>query len=312
MTGALRATTLLLLSLLLAVFAGTDGLGLPAVDVLIELRLPRLLLAVVAGSTLAVSGVGCQALLRNTLAEPYVLGVSGGAALGGVLGALLVGWLGGPVWLASGFAVVGAMVAAGLVLARGDRAYSQGELLLQGVVFNAFAAAVVTVVKTLVSASQAQEILYWLMGQLAIYDPVLLSLTAAASLVSFVGLWRQARALDALALGDKTAHSLGVDIERTRRSTYLSLSFGVGVLVSVVGLIGFVGLLVPHLVRRGGVERHQPLMLQSGVLGASLLLVSDAICRLGFVLFATELPVGVLTAFLGAPFFVWKLRRNES
>lgn len=295
-----------------ACVAGSDGVHLPSHDIFMLLRLPRIVLGLCAGAALSAGGVTCQALLRNPLADPYVLGLSGGAALGAVLASTLA-WGGPPpMWVAIGSACAGAWLASLLVFAAPGRTVPVGALLLSGVVFNAFAAAVITLVKTLVSANKAQEVLFWLMGQLEMYDYYYIGgLCAAVAVGIGIVLWH-GRALDVLVQGDDTAHTLGVDLASVRRQLYFALTLLIGSVVAVTGLIGFVGLVIPHLVRAGTGARHRPLIVLSALWGAILVVVADALCRLAFVFFATELPVGVLTAFIGAPFFVVVLRRSRA
>ncbi len=301
-----RALAALLVALVFAAFCGTDGLSMPEPELFWSLRAPRLILALLVGVGLASAGVASQALLQNPLADPFVLGVSGGAALGAVL--LSVFTREAPAWALVASAMVGAFSAAALVFARRSRT-PVVSLLLTGVVFNSFAAALITLVKTLVSAQKAQEILFWLMGQMSVYDYSYIALLAAIVLVGCSALLTQARALDVLVQGDDVAQTLGVDPAGVRTRVYVALSLLVGGVVAVTGLIGFVGLVVPHIVRARIGSRHLPLFLVSSAWAAVLVLMADAACRLLFVPFSTELPVGVLTAFLGAPYFMWALRK---
>jgi iron complex transport system permease protein len=292
-----------------ACFAGSDGLHWPSRDIFFLLRLPRVMLGLCAGAALSAGGVTCQALLRNPLADPYVLGLSGGAALG----AVLVSALGAPpLWAVLAAACAGAWIASLLVFAAPGRAVPVGALLLSGVVFNAFAAAVIMVIKTLISANKAQEILFWLMGQLEMYDYYYIGALTIVVLIGLAMLLWHGRALDVLVQGDDTARALGVDLTRVRWQLYFALTLLIGSVVAATGLIGFVGLVIPHLVRARTGARHRPLLVLSAIWGAVLVVVADGCCRLAFVWFATELPVGVLTAFIGAPFFVGVLRRSRS
>ncbi len=306
------AVLALALVITLALFAGADGFGVPAPDIFWLLRVPRVWLGLIAGAALAAGGVTCQALLRNPLADPYVLGLSGGAALGAVLAQVLLASLGLPLWIVLAAAWGGAWLASLLVFAApGTRDVSVGALLLSGVVFNAFAAAVITLVKTLVSATKAQEVLFWLMGQLSMYDKTYIAWLALAVLFGLALLFWHARALDLLVQGDDVAQSLGVDLVKVRRQLYFALTLLVGSVVAATGLIGFVGLVVPHLLR-GRTVRHRQLLILSALWGGVLVVGADAICRAAFAWVATELPVGVLTAFIGAPFFMVTLRRKKS
>ena len=309
MTRAIVTVTVLCSAIAFAAASGTDGFSLPPDDLFWSLRAPRLILGLLVGVARASAGVASQALLQNPLADPYVLGVSGGAALGAVILGVLVN--DPPPFAPIAAAMVGAATAAALVFSRRSRAQiSVTSLLLTGVVFNAFAAAVITLVKTLVSAQKAQEILFWLMGQLTVYEYSYIGLLAAIVLVGLGALLASARGLDVLVQGDDVAQTLGVDPARVRTRVYVALSLVVGGVVAVTGLIGFVGLVIPHVVRARAGSRHLPLFILASAWAAALVLVADALCRLLFQSFATELPVGVLTAFIGAPYFMWALRRS--
>lgn len=290
-----------------AAFAGTQGLAPVDPEIFWLLRAPRLLLALIAGAGLAASGVACQALMLNPLADPYVLGVSGGAALAAVLASVLVSAL--PPWAMTLAAIVGAFIAATLVFwgGRGKRV-SVTTLLLSGVVFNAFATAVITLVKTVVSAQKAQEILFWLMGQLTVYDFRYIAGAGGATAVAMVVLFLEARHLDVLVQGDDVAQTLGIDPARVRRRVYTALTVIVGAVVSLTGLIGFIGLIVPHLVRLA-VGNDQRLLLPASVLaGGSLLVIADTLAR--SIVAPQQLPVGVLTALIGVPVFLFLLTRD--
>jgi iron complex transport system permease protein len=294
-------------ALMLGAFASTQGFGMTEAELFWILRAPRLLLALLAGMGLAASGVACQALMLNPLADPYVLGVSGGAALGAVL-ASVFGDL--PAWAMIAFSIAGAFVAATLVFVTGrKRGVSVTTLLLSGVVFNAFATAVITLIKTVVSAQKAQEILFWLMGQMSVYDYTYIACAGGVTLLALAVLFIEAPRLDVLVQGDDVAQTLGVDPERVRFRVYTALTVIVGAVVALTGLIGFIGLIVPHIMRLQMGPKHRPLLVASAFVGGAMLLVADACCRLAFPVVSTELPVGVITAFVGAPYFMWALRK---
>jgi len=301
-----------------AAFSGVE----PDHAILLELRLPRALLAAVVGAALAGAGVALQALLRNALAEPFVLGVSGGAALGGTLvilaatlavrvlgpGAALFSE-GAPVALG---AVAGAAASAVLVfgLSRIQGHPVPETALLVGVVFNAFASGLITVLRLLVPPEQAARLLYWLLGTVAyqgggtiLAGAVGVALTLAL-LVLFSG------RLNLLTLADEEAASLGVDVRRTRAVIFFAASAATGAAVALSGMVGFVGLIVPHLVRRVAGPDHRLLVPTSALFGAAFLVMADALARLLFLPLGTEPPVGAVTAFLGGPFFLWLLRRS--
>lgn len=292
---------------------------------LLSLRLPRALLALGVGAALAVSGCALQALLRNPLADPFVLGVSGGAALGGALAlslglpalAALLGAEGAaanalgfsPIALA---AFLGALVSTGLVLFTGRIAgrLDPHATLLAGVVFNAFAAAGITLLKALAPPERVGALLGWLSGTLGHPAPTTLLLLGVVVAASTWGLARDGRALDLLTQGDAVAFTLGIDVERVRLRVLTLSSLLVATAVAVSGLVGFVGLLVPHLLRLLLGPGHRRLVPYAALAGAAFLALADLATRLAFPLLGSEAPVGVVTAMLGGPAFLWLLHRE--
>jgi iron complex transport system permease protein len=282
--------------------------------ILLDVRLPRVLLAAVAGAGLSLVGAVFQALLRNPLAEPYVLGVSGGSALGATIaiaaGLSATGLLGAALVPAA--ALLGGLGATFLVyfIARGARPEASGtSILLAGVMVNAIAAALITFLKTLVSPSRAQQLLRWLTGFVDLPTPsglVAVSLYVAAGSAVLV---RDAARLNLLALGDDAAAHLGVDVRALERRVFLASSAVVGAIVSVTGLIGFVGLVVPHALRRLAGPDHRTLLPLSMAAGAAMVVACDLGSRLSFRWLHTEPPVGAITALIGGPAFLWMLRR---
>jgi iron complex transport system permease protein len=281
-------------------------------------RLPRVIFGLVVGAALACSGAVFQAVLRNPLADPYILGVSGGAALGGSLfvalgGASLglMGALGLP-----GASFVGALAAIALILAVGrwgpDGRTGTYVLLLTGVVANAFASSCITFMKAVISAIKAQELLFYLMGSLAIegVGATETAVVAGVTVLCLVIVYAFARDLNVLSLGDDEASSLGVEPERVRAITVLVSSFAVALAVAYTGLIGFVGLVVPHGVRLLVGPDHRVLLPVCALGGAAFLVLSDVAARSAFGLMNTAIPVGVMTAFIGAPLFIVFLRRH--
>ncbi len=285
-------------------------------------RLPRVVFAGLVGAALAVGGAVFQAVLRNPLADPYILGISGGAALGGTLlltlGSVTVGALvlGTPV-----AAFAGAMGALAVIFGvekwtppgRG----STYVLLLTGVIVNAFAASVIMFFQSVVSARKAQEILFYLMGSLAVEGTPVAVMGAAAVVIlgSIVVIYAFARDLNALSLGDEDAAYLGVEVRKVRRVTVTVASLAVAVAVAFSGIIGFVGLVVPHAVRLVVGPDHRVLLPACAFGGAAFLTGADVVARAMFSLLGTTLPVGVLTSMIGAPlflYFLWRsLRRSE-
>lgn len=282
--------------------------------ILVGVRLPRIALAALAGGGLAAVGVAFQAILRNPLAEPYVLGVSGGAALGATIAIVAAGSI-GAAWL--GFVVPAAALAGGLgatalvyAVANAGGVSSGASILLAGVIVNAIAGALITFIKTLVSASKAQELLFWLMGFLDVPSPLTLVMLAAYVGAGAVVLVADSGRMNLLALGDEPAQHLGVDVRALERRVYFACSLVVGAIVSVTGLIGFVGLVVPHALRRILGPDHRVLVPVSLITGGAMLVLCDLVARLSFQWLGTEPPVGAVTALVGGPLFLLLLRRR--
>ena len=301
------AAALLVISMVVGLCVGTSSVGwelpLSQWDLVSAVRLPRVLLGAVAGAALAVSGVAFQAILRNPLADPYIAGVSGGAALGGVL-ALVLG-LSSPFSLPV-FAFLGAAVSTAVLFGAARRRGTADPLtlLLLGVIFNAFAAAVVTLVKTVVGAHKAQEILFWLMGAVQVESFTTILVAAVGTLFGVLVLQAMAGTLNLLTLGEDQATSLGLDVDWCRKLAFASGALLVGTVVASCGMIGFVGLVVPHVLRRIAAADHRLLVPISALGGASFLVLCDCLARLSFYFFGSEVPVGVITAFTGGPFFM--------
>ena len=294
--------------------AFTDGTT--AHTILVSLRLPRVFLAAMVGAALAASGSMLQALLRNPLADPFVLGVSGGAALGATIAIALGFSASGAIGLsgASLFALVGAVVSTGLVLAVGRSSRSEGSTgtLLAGVIFNAFALAAIIFIKALVAPDKLGEVLFWLAGSLGHESWSALTFSGAIVTLSLLVMFTLAPRINLLMLGDDDAQSLGVDVRRTRRVLLLLASAAVSAAVALSGLVGFVGLLVPHLARLVLGADQRLSLPASALLGASFLMLADLAARLMFRVFHTEPPVGVITALLGGPLFLLLMMRRRA
>ena len=275
-------------------------------------RLPRTLAGALVGSTLATSGVVFQALLRNPLATPFTLGVSAGASLGAMV-AITFGMpllsLGFPLTPAASFA--GSLLAVGVVYALASarhRGISTDVLLLAGVTMNAFFSALILFVQYFADYAETFRILRWLMGDLDVssYDPLLTSLPLViAAFAAFAWL---ARPLNLLSLGPDAAESRGLDVVRAQRVAFLSASLATGAAVSVGGPVGFIGIIVPHLVRLLVGADHRIVLPASALFGAAFLIACDVLART--VMSPLELPVGVITALIGGPFFLWLLVRR--
>ena len=278
--------------------------------ILLDLRLPRVQLGLLVGAALAVSGTTFQALLRNPLADPYLLGLSGGAALGAVL-VLVTGVTAAAPLLLPAAAVAGALVAVVAVwrLAAGAGALPPTSLILSGVVVSSFCSALVMFLASVSPAGRVQGALYWLMGSLAspprgVLAPVAVAVIAGTAALSLAG-----SRLNALSLGEETAAHLGVDVPRTRALLFFGASQVTGAAVAAAGLVGFVGLVVPHALRTLVGADHRLLLPASALAGAAVLALADTAAR--SILPPAEVPVGVVTALFGAPFFLVLLRRRR-
>jgi iron complex transport system permease protein len=269
------------------------------------------LLAAVVGAALAVSGVLFQALLRNPLADPYILGVSGGAALGGIAMLSLGGALGLGYGAVPPAAFAGALATTVLLYAiaavRGR--LSPTHLLLTGVVFNAFASAAIVFLASLAGLEESGDIYVWLIGSLSAIRADVVGWVACFLALGLLTALPLARGLNLMALGEEGAAQLGVDVERVKRVLLLSTSLMVGAAVSVAGLIGFVGLIIPHLLRLVFGPDHRLLVPAAALGGASFLVLCDGVART--LLAGRELPVGAITAVAGGPLFLYLLRRTQ-
>jgi iron complex transport system permease protein len=281
-------------------------------SVVLEVRLPRVILGLLVGGALALAGVILQALLRNDLAEPYLVGVGPGAFLGVTLAAILFGGATGipdPAVRAA-FALGGAAIVCVMVFSfvRRTGRSAGPTLLLAGVALGAFASAVATAL-LYGAVADWHKVVYWLLGHLGASPASDLWLVFGALVVAFALAVVHARDLDAVALGEEGAWLVGVDVRRLLVLLGLAACLLAGVSVSVAGLIGFVGLLVPHLARGLVGPAHRRLLPTALGLGAGLLVLADALARVALT--PQELPVGVVTAALGAPFLAWILLRSR-
>jgi iron complex transport system permease protein len=298
----------LLLAFALSLAVGPSGFGLGAGGeagtlILREIRLPRALLGVLVGAALGLSGAALQGYLRNPLAEPGLIGVSGGAALGAVLAIHLGLSQALPLALPIG-GLVGAALAMLAVLALAGLNGGPVTLILAGLAVSGIATALVSLVLNLSQNPFASvEMVYWLMGSLA--DRSLLQVWLAAPLMvaGMALLLLLGRALDALSLGEDAARSLGIDLGRARLALVAGTALGVGAATAVTGIIGFVGLLVPHVLRPFTGHRPGLLLPASALAGGVFLLVADTALRVAQPW--VDVRIGVLTALIGAPFFVW-------
>jgi iron complex transport system permease protein len=293
-----------------SVLAGGTDTG-AAADIVLRVRLPRALLGMGVGASLAVAGVLFQALLRNPLADPFVLGVSGGAALGGILVLSLGGLVGLGYGAVPPAAFAGAVTATVLLyaLAGGRGRLSATHLLLTGVVFNAFASAAIVFVASLAGLTEGANLFLWLIGSLASTRGEVAAWVALFLGVGLAAALPLARGLNLLALGEESAEQLGIDVERQKRVVLFAASLMVGAAVSAAGLIGFVGLIIPHLLRLVLGPDHRLLLPAAALGGAAFLVLCDTAART--LPGARELPVGAITAVAGGPLFLWLLRRSR-
>ena len=286
------------------------GNGEPAtVSIIRNLRLPRILLGMLVGAGLGMSGGALQGTLRNGLAEPYLLGVSGGAAVGAVTAFAFNASSEAIIGLAAFAGAAGAVILA-LLVARAAGAAGRGDprtLLMAGVVIGAFANAVIMIALANAPPNTIRGALWWMMGSVADGSWSQLPFVAVFVAAGAAMLIYWAREIDLLALGDEAAAALGVDVEGSARRIYLLAALLAAATVAAAGLIGFVGLIVPHIVRAAGIRHHRPLIIAAAIVGAILVVAADLAART--VAPPGELPLGAVTAILGVPFFLAQLRK---
>lgn len=329
MTTAAYPVRLLLLAfftagaLVASIAMGAAGLPLHAVlgalagegeetarAIVLQLRLPRAVMATLVGGGLAVSGAVFQALLRNPLAEPYILGISGGAAVGAVA-AITLGWAMRSPWLlplAAFAGAVGAIVLVFRIAVGVGRTLDTRVLLLAGVVVGAFFNAVILLLLTLSDLATLRSAVFWMMGSLSGASWSATALLAAYLVPAAAVLLALARPLNLLAVGEETALYLGTRVERVKVAAYLIASLLVAAAVAASGVIGFIGLIVPHAIRLVWGNDHRLLLPASLLAGAGFLLLADTAART--VAAPMEVPVGVVTALVGVPIFVVLLTRS--
>lgn len=271
-----------------------------------QLRLPRVLTAATVGATLALVGAVLQTMLRNPLADPFLIGVSSASASGTVL-ALALGFTDSRFLWAAGAAGI-SLLFLDSVAYRQQR-FSDHHLLVAGVALTYLTSSVTGLIIALSDPARTRGLLFWLMGGFADHEPLATGLGLAGLLLACLFLARRSGDLDLLASGDETAHVLGLRPDKLRRQLFLLCSILVGVAVATAGGIGFVGVLVPHLARLSCGVSHRPLLLLSAMGGAALTVLSDTVARTALA--PQEMPVGLITALLGAPFFLYQLQRGR-
>lgn len=274
--------------------------------ILWQIRLPRAFLAALVGAALSLSGCTFQAVLRNPLADPYLLGVSGGAALGAVI-ALTFGFQSSLVLPLAGF--IGALTALLLVyMVAQAHSCSSHTLILSGVMVGSLAAALLLFLLWRAPSDATRQAVFWLAGNLSLADPEWISWGWAWLLCGFLLLWGMAPNLDLMTQGEEAAGDLGLDVGRTRLILFILAGALTACAVALAGLVGFVGLVIPHICRLLWGPGHRLLIPLSALFGGSFLMLADAIARSVYA--PAEIPVGVVTALLGAPFFLYLLRRK--
>ena len=294
----------------------TTGLSSNYDMIVLDIRLPRILLSIVVGASLAVAGTAFQALLRNPLADPYVLGASSGASLGAILTLIAEPYLALPLTLAALVTPVGAFLGAAVTIAavyflgRREGQIDSSTLLLAGIVSASFLSAIIMfLISTLSSRGDLRGMLFWLMGDLSVsLQPSLRWVLGIGFFVATGIIYTTATALNLMLNGEKEAMHLGVDVRRVRLVVYIAASLLTGLAVSVSGSIGYVGLLVPHLMRIVFGSDHRILIPTSALGGAIAVVIADTLART--VVAPSELPVGAMTALAGAPLFIYLLRRK--
>jgi len=289
--------------------------GFPALDpsertILFAIRLPRIIFAGIVGAALSTAGVVFQALLRNPLADPYILGVSGGSAVGAIIG-IIIGAGCVPFGIPA-LAFLGAVLTVALVFVIGSREgrLDSNTLLLAGVIVNAFFSAVIMFFISISSNADLHNIAFWLMGDMSLADGDKIMLMGLLLAAGTGVVYCYARQLNLIVAGEETAMQLGVDVKRTKIVLFFAGSLMTAVAVSFTGIIGFVGLVIPHMMRMALGTDHRLLLPASLLFGASFLVIADTIARVIFP--GMELPVGVVTALCGAPYFIYLLRTRST
>lgn len=311
--GAVPFTLREIGAIFLGLFGAPCGMSIDPVkkDILLNMRLPRVVLAGAVGAALATAGAAFQGLFRNPMADAYVIGVSSGAALGAVaamIAGLPMAW--GGVGAVPLFAFAGGAVTLILVyqMARVGKEVPVMPLLLAGIAVSAFLSALVSLL-TYFADDRLHQVVFWIMGGLGGANWTKVKIMAPYALLGFGCVYYYCRELNAMLFGEETAHNLGIDIEKVKKVLLAGSSLMVAAAVSTSGVIGFVGLVVPHFIRILIGPDHRHLLPASALLGAVLLIVTDTLGRT--IIAPRELPVGIITALLGAPLFIYLLRMRK-
>ena len=303
--GSFHVSPVSILKILFQAVAPFSGLAdTPEAAIVIDIRLPRVILAGLVGIALSGSGVTLQGIFRNPLVDSFILGISAGAALGCALSIGFLSWL--PVQPASFFfGLLSVFLTYTMAKTQGE--VSRLPLILSGVIISAFFTAMVSIVKFLVDPHKLQSIVFWLMGSFSLADWRLVAIAGTGVIVGLAPVFLMRWRLNAMSMGDDEAKTLGVNVKRERIIFVASSSLAVSVAVSVSGIIGWVGLMVPHLVRMMTGPDHRTLVPLSMAGGASFMIFADTIAR---NLTSFDVPVGIITAITGAPFFVYLMKRG--
>ncbi|MCX7857768.1 MAG: iron ABC transporter permease [Deltaproteobacteria bacterium] len=307
--GAYEVNPVLIIKILLdRVFNFFEIGDIPEKNIIIDIRLPRVVLAGIVGGSLSCAGVCLQSIFRNPLVDPFILGISAGAAFGCAVTVGFLSFL--PIQL---MAFVFAMIAVGLAygIAKTQEEVSRLALILSGVVISAFFSALVSIIKFLVDPHRLQAIVFWLMGSFSLSDWKAVKISFLAILIgvfpAFLMRWR----LNVMSMGDEEARALGVNVKRERLLFIVFSTFATAISTSLCGIIGWVGLMVPHIVRMLLGPDHRVLLPLAVCLGASFMIVADTVSR---TITNFDIPVGIVTALTGAPFFIYlmKIGRRET
>jgi len=292
----------------LCALTGRSNCGLSGEEqaILFDLRLPRIILAGAVGMCLAAAGAGYQALLRNPLAEPYLLGISNGAAVGTMMALV---FFGAHEWSRPVLAFAGALLATLIVyqLARGRAGSTPERLILAGVIVTTFLSSAIVFITTLMDATRIRSFTFWLLGDLSGTTTKLLAVTLIVAVAGVALLAAHARPLNLLMLGERDAFDLGVEVGRVRLTVFVAASLLVGASVAASGSVGYVGLVVPHLVRLSFGGDNRVVIVAAAIAGGAFVIVADTFART--IIAPRELPVGAITALIGAPLFVYLLKR---
>lgn len=305
-------TAILVASLIVAAMLGAERVSLFAMDdaqraILFDIRLPRILLGACVGASLALAGAGLQALLRNPLAEPYLLGVSNGAALGTMLAFVLFE---GTEFARPLLAFGGAALATIAVyqMAKSRAGMNVERLVLSGVIVTTFLSSVIVMLTTVLDAARLRSFTFWLLGDLSQATSTGVYISLAGVLIAVVLLVSQARALNLMMIGERDAADFGVETSRVRMIVFGAASLVVASAVAASGSVGYVGLIIPHLIRLAVGSDNRIVIPASAIAGAAFVVMADTVARVAIA--PRELPVGAITALIGAPLFIYLLKRS--